>query len=147
MDVTMEFENVRDNHATDALHKMNKILNRESCLASLTNRQEYEKRLLTFQASTYYAKPPCLSPLFCARFGWVVFLIIHSNLNTTKHEFYNIFRKENLRLPASLSGVEYPHNASVFFSFITTKNNGQNSPTERFHQPQVILRMAMCLHR
>ena len=44
-------------------------LNMNSCSASLLNRQEYEKRLLTFQASTYYAKPPCLSPLFCARFG------------------------------------------------------------------------------
>jgi len=39
--------------------------------ASLANlRHEYEKRLVTFQASTYYAKPPCLSPLFCSRFGW-----------------------------------------------------------------------------
>jgi hypothetical protein len=45
------------------------VLNTNSGLASLSNRQEYEKRLLTFQASTYYAKPPCLSPLFCARFG------------------------------------------------------------------------------
>jgi len=45
-------------------------LNMRSGLTSRSNRQEYEKRLLTFQASTYYAKPPCLSPLFCARFGW-----------------------------------------------------------------------------
>lgn len=47
------------------------LLNENSGSTSLLNlRNEYEKRLLTFQASTYYAKPPCLSPLFCARFGW-----------------------------------------------------------------------------
>jgi len=46
------------------------VLNARSGLASIANRQEYEKRLLTFNASTFYAKPPCLSPLFCARFGW-----------------------------------------------------------------------------
>jgi acetate kinase len=49
--------------------KLVEALNGKSGLASLSNRQEYEKRLLTFQASTYYAKPPCLSPIFCARFG------------------------------------------------------------------------------
>ncbi|KAG7355694.1 C3HC zinc finger-like-domain containing protein [Nitzschia inconspicua] len=32
--------------------------------------QEYQERLLSFHASTYYAKPACLSPLICARFGW-----------------------------------------------------------------------------
>jgi hypothetical protein len=48
---------------------LGEVLNKKSGLGSLSNRQEYEKRLLTFQASTYYAKPPCLSPLFCARFG------------------------------------------------------------------------------
>lgn len=45
-------------------------LTKESGSASFLNRRNYEKRLLTFQASTYYAKPACLSPLFCARFGW-----------------------------------------------------------------------------
>ena len=46
------------------------LLNNNSTETSLLNlRHEYEKRLVTFQASTYYAKPPCLSPLFCARFG------------------------------------------------------------------------------
>ena len=44
-------------------------LTKESGSASFLNRRNYEKRLLTFQASTYYAKPACLSPLFCARFG------------------------------------------------------------------------------
>lgn len=32
-------------------------------------RQGYEHRLLTFRAATYCAKPACLSPLLCARFG------------------------------------------------------------------------------
>jgi hypothetical protein len=32
-------------------------------------REEYQDRLLSFRATTYYAKPACLSPLFCARFG------------------------------------------------------------------------------
>ena len=44
-------------------------LNVRNGSAILSNRHEYQKRLLTFQASTYYAKPPCLSPIFCARFG------------------------------------------------------------------------------
>ena len=35
----------------------------------IVERKEYEKRLLSFQASSYYAKPACLSPLICARFG------------------------------------------------------------------------------
>jgi hypothetical protein len=33
------------------------------------SRLQYEKLLLTFKASTYCAKPACLSPLICARFG------------------------------------------------------------------------------
>jgi hypothetical protein len=40
-----------------------------SSRSSFEDRNEYESRLLTFRASTYYAKPACLSPLFCARFG------------------------------------------------------------------------------
>jgi len=54
----------------NASSTMMEVLNNRMGSASISNRQEYEKRLLTFQASTYYAKPPCLSPLFCARFGW-----------------------------------------------------------------------------
>ncbi|VEU43399.1 unnamed protein product [Pseudo-nitzschia multistriata] len=50
--------------------KIVEILNTTRGPASVLNRKEYEKRLLTFSASTYYAKPPSLSPLFCARFGW-----------------------------------------------------------------------------
>jgi len=47
------------------------LLEKRSAAASLSNlRHEYENRLVTFQATTYYAKPPCLSPLFCSRFGW-----------------------------------------------------------------------------
>jgi hypothetical protein len=53
----------------DGSDKIMTILNKTSELSSLSDRQEYEKRVLTFQASTYYAKPACLSPLFCARFG------------------------------------------------------------------------------
>ena len=46
------------------------VLEKRSAAASLSNlRHEYEQRLVTFQATTYYAKPPCLSPLFCSRFG------------------------------------------------------------------------------
>jgi hypothetical protein len=36
---------------------------------SLLQRTEYQRRLLSFHPSTYYAKPACLSPLFCASFG------------------------------------------------------------------------------
>jgi hypothetical protein len=39
--------------------------------ANTSNRLDYENRLLTFQAATYYAKPACLSPMICARFGYV----------------------------------------------------------------------------
>ncbi|MGK3757243.1 MAG: type V secretory pathway adhesin AidA [Bacillariaceae sp.] len=53
----------------DGSDKIMTILNKTRELSSLSDRQEYEKRVLTFQASTYYAKPACLSPLFCARFG------------------------------------------------------------------------------
>lgn len=38
---------------------------------SFVDQQDYENRLLTYRAMTYYAKPSCLSPLFCARFGYV----------------------------------------------------------------------------
>jgi hypothetical protein len=34
-------------------------------------RIDYEGRVLTYKATTYYAKPACLSPLFCSRFGYV----------------------------------------------------------------------------
>jgi hypothetical protein len=47
------------------------LLDATKASPSLVDRQEYENRLLTFRASTYYAKPPCLSPMFCARFGYV----------------------------------------------------------------------------
>ena len=53
----------------DGSDKIMTILNKTRELSSLSDRQEYEKRVLTFQASTYYATPACLSPLFCARFG------------------------------------------------------------------------------
>eukprot|EP00536_Pseudo-nitzschia_multiseries_P012153 jgi/Psemu1/290106/fgenesh1_pg.448_\ len=55
---------------SDASKKIVKVLNGRKCSDALFDQKQYEKRLLTFQASTYYAKPPCLSPLFCARFGW-----------------------------------------------------------------------------
>ena len=42
-----------------------------SSTIQVSNRQAYENRLLSFQAATYYAKPACLSPLICARFGYV----------------------------------------------------------------------------
>jgi hypothetical protein len=38
---------------------------------SLGSRSEYEDRLQSFRAHTYYAKPNCLSPLVCARLGYV----------------------------------------------------------------------------
>jgi hypothetical protein len=43
----------------------------KSCVTSSdkVKQHEYQDRLLSFHASTYYAKPACLSPLFCARFG------------------------------------------------------------------------------
>jgi len=55
---------------SDASYKIVEVLKSRKCPDSLVDQKQYEKRLLTFQASTYYAKPPCLSPLFCARFGW-----------------------------------------------------------------------------
>jgi hypothetical protein len=33
------------------------------------DREAYEDRLLSFKATTFYAKPASLSPLVCARFG------------------------------------------------------------------------------
>lgn len=62
-----DFDSGKNSNLPD---KLIEAFNSKSGPASLFNRQEYEKRLLTFKASTYYAKPPCLSPLFCARFGW-----------------------------------------------------------------------------
>lgn len=80
MDTVTLVENSRENvdegvnlkksaEKNDLTGTLAEVLNKKSGVASLSNRREYEKRLLTFQASTYYAKPPCLSPLFCARFG------------------------------------------------------------------------------
>ena len=34
-------------------------------------KEDYERRLLSFRVSSYYAKPACLSPLVCARLGYV----------------------------------------------------------------------------
>ena len=67
-------ENSRSKHVStddskNSSDKIVEVLKNTRGPTSLLNRQEYEKRLVTFQASTYYAKPPCLSPLFCARFG------------------------------------------------------------------------------
>mmetsp|Transcript_17361 Transcript_17361/g.38036 ORF Transcript_17361/g.38036 Transcript_17361/m.38036 type:complete len:430 (-) Transcript_17361:2189-3478(-) len=59
-----------DSNNTSTSDKIVEVLKNTRGPTSLLNRKEYENRLLTFQASTYYAKPPCLSPLFCARFGW-----------------------------------------------------------------------------
>mmetsp|Transcript_139 Transcript_139/g.400 ORF Transcript_139/g.400 Transcript_139/m.400 type:complete len:86 (+) Transcript_139:131-388(+) len=58
-----------DSNNTSTSDKIVEVLKNTRGPTSLLNRKEYENRLLTFQASTYYAKPPCLSPLFCARFG------------------------------------------------------------------------------
>jgi len=80
MDTITAIENVVDNANGGSNNKafgdsnnrsdnIAEILNSSRGPASLSSQQEYEKRLLTFQASTYYAKPACLSPLFCARFG------------------------------------------------------------------------------
>ena len=41
-------------------------------------RKDYENRLLSFKAITYYAKATCLSPLICARLGYVVHYIYSS---------------------------------------------------------------------
>lgn len=53
-----------------ASDKIVEVLSERRCQYSLLDRKAYEKRLVSFQASTFYAKPACLSPLFCARFGW-----------------------------------------------------------------------------
>lgn len=34
-------------------------------------RRAYHERLVTFQPATYFAKPASISPLVCARFGYV----------------------------------------------------------------------------
>jgi hypothetical protein len=39
-------------------------------------REAYEKRLLTFSPATYFAKPPSLSPLVCARLGYVSYKLL-----------------------------------------------------------------------
>ncbi len=47
---------------------------------SINIKKEYESRLLSFRASTYYAKPACLSPLICARFGYVPVILPYPTL-------------------------------------------------------------------
>lgn len=41
----------------------------KSSEATTDNLVAYQQRLETFRPSTYFAKPPSLSPIVCARFG------------------------------------------------------------------------------
>ena len=41
-------------------------------LQKLTSREAVQKRLATFRPLTYFCKPAALSPLVCARFGYVL---------------------------------------------------------------------------
>ena len=38
---------------------------------SVQSRSAFHKRLCTFSPATYFAKPAIISPLVCARFGYV----------------------------------------------------------------------------
>jgi len=40
-------------------------------MEKLTSRQAFDERLKTFSPLTYYCKPTALSPIVCARFGYV----------------------------------------------------------------------------
>lgn len=55
-----------DDHIVASL--LNSVLVKEPS-KRLKQKQDYEDRLLTFHPGTYFAKPACLSPLMCARFG------------------------------------------------------------------------------
>lgn len=39
--------------------------------SAVQSRRAYHERLLTFRPATYFAKPASISPLICARFGYV----------------------------------------------------------------------------
>lgn len=39
-------------------------------LALLRTFPRYQKRLETFKGTKWHSKPPCLSPPFCALYGW-----------------------------------------------------------------------------
>lgn len=40
------------------------------------SRKAFQQRLQSFRPATYFAKPASISPLVCARFGYVTFCIV-----------------------------------------------------------------------
>ena len=60
---------------------------RKTQLEKLTSRDAFDARLHTFRPLTYFCKPTSLSPIVCARFGYVPTTHIHTHqmrLTTTK---------------------------------------------------------------
>ena len=70
--VVREYQGGREADELSALSLFKSHVNSAFTSKKITSqRQEYEDRLLTFQAATYMFKPACLSPIICARFGYV----------------------------------------------------------------------------
>jgi hypothetical protein len=69
--VVVEKEDDKDHqqHDDKILARLYHVTRSSNEYSLLHRRKEYQHRLLSFHTSTYFAKPTCLSPLFCASFG------------------------------------------------------------------------------
>ena len=68
--------------------------NQQTHLQRLTSRKAFQSRLQTFKPLTYFCKPTALSPLVCARFGYVFECVCDQNNNSPRVCSFAISYKE-----------------------------------------------------
>eukprot|EP01112_Ceratiomyxa_fruticulosa_P006357 TRINITY_DN1714_c0_g1_i2.p1 TRINITY_DN1714_c0_g1~~TRINITY_DN1714_c0_g1_i2.p1 ORF type:complete len:485 (+),score=105.08 TRINITY_DN1714_c0_g1_i2:104-1558(+) len=71
------------------------------------NIADYQNRVSTFSISNWFAKPHCIDPLTCARFGWV-------NKDTDLLECLSCKNRVYFKFPSTLSLSQLEKNAEVF---------------------------------
>ena len=76
LDTWIDKQDDDDNNNSDQdLHLALTVHRKRTRLEELTSRQAYESRLQTFRPLTYFCKPTSISPIVCARFGYVYYTV------------------------------------------------------------------------